>query len=176
VSLPDSDLIAKVVANDDHHAYGELVQRHQSPVRGMLRKLTNGDDALADDLAQQSFIKAYRSLRNYRGEGQFTTWLYRIAYNQFKTELSRRRTFESNDNLESIAAPVEQAEGFSVDLQHALVFLSQDERSAVVLCLINGCTHEEASEILSLPLGTVKTHVLRGREKLKERLIAWKPN
>lgn len=144
----------------------------------MLRKLTAGNEAWADDLAQQTFIRAYRSMKNYRGEGQLSTWLYRIAYNLFKTELTRTRSHESTDQLEveETAAPATSSVGFQADLEAALGKLGEDERASVVLCLVNGCTHEEAADILKMPLGTVKTHVLRGKEKLKQTLIAWQKN
>lgn len=144
----------------------------------MLRKLTGGNEAWADDLAQQTFIRAYRSMKNYRGEGQLSTWLYRIAYNLFKSEFTRARAHESTDQpeVEEIAASDALKVGFQADLEVALGKLGEDERAAVVLCLVNGCTHEEAADILKMPLGTVKTHVLRGKEKLKQTLIAWQQN
>ena len=81
MELTDADLIARVLANDDQHAFGELVRRHQSSVRGLLRQLTRTDVSLADDLAQETFLRAYKNIRSFRGEARFFTWLYRIAYN-----------------------------------------------------------------------------------------------
>src|SRR5438093_11522729 len=90
VELTDADLVARVLVDDDQHAFGELVRRHQSAVRGLLRQLTRTDIALADDLAQETFIRAYKNIRSFRGEARFSTWLYRIAYNCFR-EAARRR-------------------------------------------------------------------------------------
>jgi RNA polymerase sigma-70 factor (ECF subfamily) len=86
-SLPeaptDAELITRVLVRDDRRAFGELVARHQSAVRGLLRRLTGGDLAQADDLAQETFLRAYRGLRGYRGGAKFSSWLYRIACNVF---------------------------------------------------------------------------------------------
>src|SRR5207244_12864598 len=79
--LSDAQLIARCVVGDDRHAFAELVRRHQSAVRACLRKLTSGNIALADDLAQETFIQAWRNLKSFRQEARFSTWLYRIATN-----------------------------------------------------------------------------------------------
>src|SRR5438874_1352668 len=91
VELTDADLVARVLVDDDQHAFGELVRRHQSSVRGLLRQLTRGDLALADDLAQDAFVRAYKNIRSFRGEAKFSTWLYRIAYNCFREDARRRK-------------------------------------------------------------------------------------
>src|ERR1043166_8284441 len=82
-AVSDAQLIARVLVQDDRHAFGELVRRYQSAVRATLRKLTGGNQALAEDLAQETFLLAYRNLRSFRQEARFSTWLYRIAYNAF---------------------------------------------------------------------------------------------
>jgi len=79
--VSDGQLIARVVVSDDRHAFSELVRRHQSSVRATLRKLAGGNAALADDLAQEAFLLAYRNLKSFRQDAKFSTWLYRIAYN-----------------------------------------------------------------------------------------------
>jgi RNA polymerase sigma factor (sigma-70 family) len=84
VELTDADLVARVLVDDDQNAFGELVRRHQTKVRGLLRQLTRTDVALADDLAQETFLRAYKHIRSFRGEARFSTWLYRIAYNCFR--------------------------------------------------------------------------------------------
>jgi RNA polymerase sigma factor (sigma-70 family) len=79
--LSDAQLIARCVVGDDRHAFAELVKRHQSSVRACLRKLTSGNAALSDDLAQETFILAWRNLKSFRQEARFSTWLFRIATN-----------------------------------------------------------------------------------------------
>ena len=81
--VSDAELIARVVVVDDRHAFSELVRRHQSAVRATLRRLTAGNFALADDLAQDTFMLAYRNIKSFRQEAKFSTWLYRIATNAF---------------------------------------------------------------------------------------------
>src|SRR5215207_8554219 len=90
-ALTDAMLIARVVVQDDRHAFAELVRRYQSTVRATLRRLTAGNDALADDLAQETFLLAYRNLKSFRQEARFSTWLYRIATNAFFAEARKRK-------------------------------------------------------------------------------------
>ena len=89
--LTDAELIARVVVRDDRHAFSELVRRHQSAVRATLRRLTSGNHALADDLAQETFMLAYRNLGSFRQEAKFSTWLYRIATNAYLADARKRK-------------------------------------------------------------------------------------
>jgi len=175
VELTDADLVARVLVDEDQHAFGELVRRHQSAVRGLLRQLTRTDFSLADDLAQETFLRAYRHIRSFRGEARFSTWLYRIAYNVFRENARRRKELVGidEDALEGEQDPQTVDPALRHDLMHALNLLPLHERSAVLLCCQNGLSHDEASRVLDIPLGTVKTNVLRGREKLKKTLAAW---
>ena len=172
MELSDADLLTRVLVDDDQHAFGELVRRHQSPVRGLLRQLTRADVELADDLAQETFIRAYKNIRNFRGEAKFSTWLYRIAYNVFRDQARKRKELVGIDEAQwqSEADPQAADPGLRQDLMSALNSLPLHERSAIVLCCQNGLSHDEAARVLEIPLGTVKTNVLRGREKLKKIL------
>ncbi len=178
MSLTDADLVARVLLDDDHHAFSELVRRHQSAVRGLLRNLTRADVALADDLAQETFLKAYKNIRSFRGEAKFSTWLYRIAYNCFREEARKRKELVGIDEtqLEAEQDPGTVDPALRQDLAHALQLLPLHERTAVLLCCQNGLSHDEAARVLEIPLGTVKTNVLRGREKLKKTLAVWSNN
>jgi RNA polymerase sigma factor (sigma-70 family) len=178
VPLNDADLVARVLVDDDHHAFAELVRNHQSAVRGLLRQLTRNDLALADDLAQETFLRAYKNIRSFRGEAKFSTWLYRIAYNCFREEARKRKELVGIDEelLAAQADPQTADPALKHDLMHALQLLPLHERSAILLCCQNGLSHDEAARVLDIPLGTVKTNVLRGREKLKKTLAAWGPN
>lgn len=181
----ETELIARVLANDDRQAFGELVRQHQSALRGFLRRLTGGQQAMADDLAQETFLEAYRSLARFHGESTFGTWLHGIAYNRFRSARRRQReTVEWTGETElanaaaggEISAPAPSA---AVDLQQdlavALARLSTDEQSAIHLCYMEGLTHEEAAGVMGCPLGTLKTHVLRAKDKLRAVLGAWAP-
>jgi RNA polymerase sigma factor (sigma-70 family) len=175
VELSDADLLARVLVDGDQHAFGELVRRHQSPVRGLLRQLTRADVELADDLAQDTFIRAYKNIRSFRGEAKFSTWLYRVAYNVFREHARKRKELVGIDEaqLQAQADPQTTDPALRHDLMSALAQLPLHERTAIVLCCQNGLSHDEAARVLDIPLGTVKTNVLRGREKLKKMLAAW---
>jgi RNA polymerase sigma-70 factor (ECF subfamily) len=169
----DAELITRVLLRDDRRAFGELVARHQSAVRGLLRRLTGGDLAQADDLAQETFLRAYRGLRGYRGGAKFSSWLYRIACNVFfSRDRSSRDAPREPPALEagsSEAAPPDLLlERY--DLERALASLKPRERAALVLTYANELTHEEAAVVLDCPVGTLKTHVARAKEKLRRQL------
>lgn len=177
MSFTDADLIARVLSREDQHAFGELVRRYQSPVRAFLARLARGDAHLADDLAQETFLKAWRKLQTYRGSARFSTWLFGIAYNEFRTVARQRKELALEDVEEPVAevtkSTADSRSDLRLDLTEALKGLSSQERAAVVLCCQNGLTHEEAAEVLDCPLGTVKTNVLRGKEKLRHRLLGY---
>ncbi len=185
MSLSDHDLIARVLADDDRHAFGELVRRHQSAVRNFLRRLTGGRQAWADDLAQETFLAAYRDLARFRGGSAFSTWLFGIAYNIHRSARRRERPAVEWTGDASVAdakpgheqtapAPTDTVD-LRQDLAGALAQLPPEERAAIHLCYAEGLTHEEAAAALACPLGTVKTHVLRAKEKLRRLLRAWAP-
>ena len=188
--VPDAQLIARCIVADDRHAFAELVKRHQSSVRACLRKLTAGNHALADDLAQDTFVLAWRNLKSFRQEARFSTWLYRIATNCWLAHARKRREELLGDHDADVAdedsddAPdAGGSEGrdhaamatMKIDLERALARLSDAERAAIVQCYHNDLSHEEAAYVLGWPVGTVKTHILRGKQKLKAALAAWAP-
>src|ERR1051326_708732 len=105
VAFSDGDLIARVLEADDPNAFAELVRRYQSPVRVFLRRMTRGDEALADDLAQETFIRAWRKLESYRNESRFSTWLFGIAVNEFRGRARRVRRLREEQLDESSAGP-----------------------------------------------------------------------
>jgi RNA polymerase sigma-70 factor (ECF subfamily) len=182
--VSDAHLIARVVVSDDRHAFSELVRRHQSSVRATLRKLAGGNAALADDLAQEAFLLAYRNLKSFRQDAKFSTWLYRIAYNVFLADARKMKELPMPEDMDVDALspagaaereqPARQA-ALSIDLERAMSVLSDAEKAAIVQCYHNDLSHEEAAEVLGCPVGTVKTHVLRAKQKLKARLGAWAP-
>jgi RNA polymerase sigma-70 factor, ECF subfamily len=178
VSLTDVDLIARVLSGEDQYAFAELVRRYQSPVRGFLGRMTKGDMHLADDLAQETFLKAWRKLHTYRGAARFSTWLFGIAFNEFRSAARQRKELALEDveelHPEAVQAAADSVSQLRLDLTEALKRLSSNECAAVVLCCQNGLSHEEAAEVLECPLGTVKTNVLRGREKLKRSLQGYR--
>ena len=185
--VSDAQLIARALVTDDRHAFAELVKRHQSSVRACLRKLTAGNHALADDLAQDTFVLAWRNLKSFRQEARFSTWLYRIATNCWLSDARKRKEELLGDRADAVAddedatmphidamhADHARASSLKMDLERAMAVLSDAERAAIVQCYHNDLTHEEAAYVLGCPVGTVKTHVLRGRQKLKAALSAY---
>lgn len=173
----DAALILAVQQRDDRPAYAELVRRHQSQVRTVLRRLTRGDQGLADDLAQETFVLAWRNIARFRFEARFSTWLYRIAFNAWQSEVRKKREVlldvEDDAPLMADASFDEMPDVASrVDLERALATLSDGERAAIAACYYADLSHEEAAQALGIPVGTVKTHVLRAKAKLRMRLGA----
>jgi RNA polymerase sigma factor (sigma-70 family) len=171
----DAELILAVVERGDRNAFGELVRRHQSKVRTVLRRLTRGDVALADDLAQETFVLAWKNLRHFRFEARFSTWIYRIAFNAWQSEARKRREVQlelDDDSPPMGSAAFEEMPDVAsrIDLERAMATLSDGERAAITACYYADLSHEEAAVVLAMPLGTVKTHVLRAKAKLKAHL------
>jgi RNA polymerase sigma-70 factor (ECF subfamily) len=166
---PEQDVVALAMSGDDV-AFGELVRRRQKRVRDMLRRLC-GNHALADDLAQKTFVQAWRGIRALRDPGAFGGWLKRVAVNAWLAE-SRRVPAPIDDDLDAVLAAADPAPSpergaGGIDLERALARLGPAERLCVVLAHGEGMTHAEIAEATGLPLGTVKSHVLRGSDKLR---------
>ncbi len=163
-------LICRVVDEDDHSAFEALVHLHQSPVRQFLRRLSRGDLDRADDLAQETFFKAYRHLASYRGDGQLRSWLFSIAYQLFISDERRQQKGRLTPLEIEPVAP--QVGGHQVELSRTvetmLECLRDEERAAILMCYQHDLTHEEAASALELPLGTLKSLVRRARLKMKQ--------
>jgi RNA polymerase sigma-70 factor (ECF subfamily) len=180
-------VVALAVCGDDA-AFSELVRRRQSWLRNLLRRLCR-DGALADDLAQQAFLQAWRSLRTLRSTDAFGGWLRRLAVNSWLAHVrsSRARvgamitadTPESLDEEHESGLASTDLEAVTsqqqLDLDRALSRLSADERLCVVLAYSEGMSHSEITETTGLPLGTVKSHIRRGSERLRTILHAYAP-
>ena len=165
----DLELVA-LAAIGGRAAFGELVRRHGPAVRGLLRRM-GADEALADDLAQDAFLAAFEQVGDFRGEGTFQAWVKRIAARLYV------RRWRRDSRLDLTAEPADKAddagEGGAVsriDLDEALKTLGPAERVCVSLCYGAGLSHAEAAAALNAPLGTVKSHVKRGLDKLRARL------
>lgn len=176
--MTDSELIARVLVSDDHAAFGELVRRHQSAVRHFLRQLAGGDSALADDLAQETFVQAWRGLGRFRGGSAFSTWLLGIAHNLWRNARRRAHTVPVEPGhltaLEPTPSPAPLSD-LKQDLAQALRTLTAEEQSVFHLCYQQGLSHSEIAGVLDWPLGTVKTHLNRGKDKLRPLLASWNP-
>ena len=162
----DAELLAAVCEGSER-AFNRLVDRHQQAVRQFLRRVVGPNDA--DDVAQETFLAVWTQARSFRGGAAVRTWLLGIAWHKAKdlqrTWFRRRRrdTAWQHETVEHLADAGETR----LALAQALVSLSMDQRAAVMLCLAYGCSHGEAADVLRMPLGTVKSHVTRGRERLR---------
>ena len=153
-------------------AFQRIVARHQQAVRAFLRRL-GGDVDEADDLAQETFIAAWRALDRFSGQSSLRSWLCGIAYRKRLGQTRGRVRARIRDTQFAEAAGPAETSGCSderLDLARAMAELPLEQRAAVSLCLAADFSHAEAAEALNLPLGTVKSHVTRGRAKLLQVL------
>jgi RNA polymerase sigma-70 factor (ECF subfamily) len=163
--------IGRVVAHDDHDAFAELVRLHQTAIRQFLRRLTGGDLETADDLAQETFWRAYRHLATFEARGRLLSWLFRIAFQLFVSD-RRARRIDAVPLPPDLPAPVDEAQS-AIDrrtVDQLMMRLAPDERAAILLHYQYGMSHPEIAETLALPLGTVKTLIRRGRQRLQTTL------
>lgn len=177
MELKDTDLIARVLVDDDRNAFAELVRRHQSVLRGFLRRVTGGDAALADDLAQETCIAAYKNLAKYGGASSFGTWLVGIGYNRYRQWCRKKKETPLPDIPETPDdAHGTPEKGMEMDVREAMKGLRAEERAALELCYGQGMSHDEAAAALGCPLGTLKTHILRAKQQLRILLSAYSEN
>jgi RNA polymerase sigma-70 factor (ECF subfamily) len=169
--LSDIVLATQVVVSGNQRAFDELVRRYQSPVRRFFLNQTMGDEQLSDDLAQDTFLKAYTHIASFRGMASFKTWLMRIAYNVFYDYTRRRQMAVSDWQLaESQQPTVHSQQPMSMDLYSALSVLKSDERLCITLQLVDGYDIAGIAQIAGMKEGTVKSHLSRGKEKLANYL------
>ncbi|HVH82703.1 MAG TPA: sigma-70 family RNA polymerase sigma factor [Steroidobacteraceae bacterium] len=167
-------VVVALAMGGDRSAFCELVWRRQSWLRNLLRRLCR-DPALADDLAQQVFLKAWRSLSQLKAPGAFGGWLRRLAVNTWLAEVRARTPADLAQQPEELSAATAfmPAAAEQLDLDRALAKLTHTERLCVVLAYSEGMSHGEISAVTSLPLGTVKSHVRRGAQRLRVLLDAY---
>jgi RNA polymerase sigma-70 factor (ECF subfamily) len=186
----DADLELVGTARDgDVEAFEALVRRHQHRLVHYARLMvSNPSDA--EDVAQEALLRAYRSLKQFRGQSTFKTWLYQIATNVARTHLARRRDRQEVQEPDATAdtgadhrrgrtgAPREQASAENLErrviahdqLRRALADLPVEWKEAVVLRDIEGLDYREIAAVLNIPMGTVESRIFRGRQRLKAAL------
>ena len=176
-TLTDLSLVVQVAVVGNRRAFDELVRRYQSPVRRFFLNQTLGDSQLSDDLAQDTFIKAYMNISKFRGLSSFQTWLMRIAYNVFYdyTRSQKNHADWNNDRSEagdmgSCLRDSGESPTLKMDLYAALALLKPDERTCITLQLIDGYDIGKIAEITGIKEGTVKSHLSRGKDKLANYL------
>ena len=180
----DQELVAQAAAGS-REAFDELVRRHQVSIVSLARALTSGS-ADAEDLAQEVFLRVWRSLRGFRGDSTFRTWLHRVAVNVIHSHHGRvsrlRRLFQAapaEPAARRDSDPIENAAD-STDLESdvvmrdaidkALATLPDELRVAVTLRDVQDLDYKEIAGVLDVPIGTVESRIFRGRQRLKPLL------
>jgi RNA polymerase sigma-70 factor (ECF subfamily) len=180
--LPDRELVVRCARQDDPAAFGELVARHQERIYAAVRRFCGHEDD-ACDIVQRAFLNAFRKIREFKGDAAFSTWLYRIAFNEAISYRRERRrpavSLEVSDNgVRSALEPVErtgpearlESEETQKKVQQALDLLSDEDRQVILLRDLQGHSYEEIAEILGIPKGTVRSRLHRARLELRDRL------
>ncbi len=169
--LGDTALVMQVAVFGNKRAFDTLVRKYQSPLRRFFLTQTLGDSQLSDDLAQDTFVKAYVGIGKFVGRSSFKTWLFRIAYNVF---LDHTRSMRPTADIDSGATLKTSGgstdESLKMDLYAALTLLTPDERTCVTLQLTDGYKINQIAEITGIKANTVKSHLARGKGKLSDYL------
>lgn len=173
--LNDMSLVAQVVVFRNKRAFDQLVREYQSSVRRFFLSQTLGDSQLSDDLSQDTFLKAYTAIAQYRGTASFLTWLMRIAYNVWYDHCRKNNPVTLAQDVAASAAGLSSSgssvsSAISMDIQRALALLKEEERTCITLQLIDGYAIDEIVAITNMPSGTVKSHLSRGKAKLTNYL------
>ena len=167
----DIALVTQVAVLHNKKAFDQLVRKYQSPVRRFFLNQTLGDEQLSDDLAQETFIKAYVNITKFRGMSSFSTWLMRIAYNVFYDEVRSRKQTDDIDISSAVRkSTVSGDSNLKMDIHAALALLKPDERTCITLQLIDGYPVDQISKITGINENTVKSHLKRGKDKLTNYL------
>lgn len=165
-------LVVRLAARGDRRAFEELVRRRQSWVRNLMRRLSR-DASLADDLAQQVFIRVWRTIGQLHDPLRFPGWLKRVAVNVWLQHHRKTDVLAGSEAIDDQEEHVGDSTGTAIDVDHALALLPPPVRICVVLSYHAQMSHAEIAEAASLPLGTVKSHIRRGTERLESLLAAY---
>lgn len=163
----DLSLVSQAAVLHDRRAFDRLVVKYQSPIRRFFLHQTLGNEALSDDLAQETFIKAYVNIGKFRAQAAFSTWLYRIACNVLYDYHRRGRPTADIDSTAAVKTNIVSGDhNMRMDVYDALRRLGDKERTCITLQLVDGYPIDEIAKITGLAVGTVKSHLFRGKEKL----------
>jgi RNA polymerase sigma-70 factor (ECF subfamily) len=166
----DEAALVRAARDGDREAFMRLVRRHQAGVRAFARGLV-ANPALAEDVAQEAFLRAWRGLPGLRGEAAFTTWLYTIARRAALDEV--RRPAPATVPIDQAAAVADQRAADPVlrrDLEQALATLEVAQREAFLLVVVLGLSYQEVGGMVGCPAGTVASRVFRARARLASAL------
>lgn len=166
--LNDITLVAQVVVFKNTRAFDTLVKKYQSPVRRFFLHQTLGDSELSNDLAQETFLKAYTHLASFKNLSGFSTWLYRIAYNIFYDYIRSKKEMSGLEigEIDATYRTEQIAVGEQMDIYRGLSLLKEAERTCITLFYMEDLPIDKIAVITGIPAGTVKSHLSRGKEKL----------
>lgn len=174
-ALSDTDLVEASLS--DLEAFGELIRRHQDFVYGAALRIVR-NPVMAQDLAQEAFVRAHRALPGFRGQAQVRSWLYRIATNLALNAVQRRREYPTDAVPDRPAkrdpASITEASALREELEAAISELPEKLKEPLVLREYEGMSYQEIADQLDLPINTVRTRILRARYALRERMEAWR--
>ena len=163
----DLSLVSQVAVFHNRAAFDRLVVKYQSPIRRFFLHQTLGDEQLSNDLAQDTFIKAYVNIEKFRGQAAFSTWLYRIACNVLYDYHRRLRPTDDIESSDAVRRNADHVDAnVKLDVYDALRRLGDKERTCVTLQLVDGYPIDKIAEITGMAVGTVKSHIFRGKQKL----------
>jgi len=168
-------MIVSLARTGDRNAFEELVRRRQSPIRNLMRRFCN-NDSLADDLAQQVFLQVWLKIRTLRRAKAFPAWLKRLAVTVWLQHLRKNDVLHNAGELTDVELTESETHGVGMDLDQALGTLPYTARLCVVLSYHEGMSHREIAKLMSLPVGTVKSHINRGAQRLQQVLSAYQDN
>lgn len=162
-------LIAQCIAGDNRNAFGQLVIAYEQGLRRFLFNLT-GDEALTDDLAQDTFLKAYLAIRSFQGISRFKTWLYRIGYNEFLTH--RRSQHISTDEIppDTDSTNPSSATDARLTIEQCLAQLPEAERTVIMLFYLEDMPIKKIVKITGMPDGSVKSYLHRAKSRMRQFL------
>lgn len=170
----------------DQQAFGMLVEKYQRKLGRLLSRMVR-DQAEVEDVVQESFIKAYRALPNFRGDSAFYTWLYRIGINTAKNylvsmgrrpqvsrdiEIEDAENFEDGEDLRTLETPESElmTKEIAKTVNDTMMALPDDLRTAITLRELEGLSYEEIATLMNCPIGTVRSRIFRARETIAEKL------
>ena len=162
-------LLSQCALADNRQAFGRLVEMHTPQVRRFLLNPTHGDAALTDDLSQETYIKAYISIRRFNGLSHFSTWLYKIAYNEYMAWLRRRSDEPLDPGYDAPDTGPDDDDSRTADVMEAVDALAEPTRSIVILFYCEDRPIKEIAQILGLNINTVKVYLKRGRDRLQQK-------
>lgn len=165
-------LVVSLAARGDRDAFTELVRRRQPWLRNLLRRCS-GDAVLADDLAQRVFLKAWRNIRRLKQPERFGAWLKKIAINEWIDQQRKHSNFHNETLDDGVLSAPKASTTEAIDLDAALATLPDTVRLCIVLSYHERLSHAEIAELTGLPAGTIKSHIRRGSERLRELLSAY---